>query len=110
MWPAVFGTRTGGWRVLAFLGTISYGVYLYHVPVFVTLGKSYGLPAGVPELAAWLAAGVAITVALAWLSWRLVERPAMRLGDQLGATSSTTLPVAPRLSINSSASEPRSSG
>jgi peptidoglycan/LPS O-acetylase OafA/YrhL len=110
MWPAVFGARTGGRRALAFLGTISYGIYLYHVPVFVRLGRSYGLPANVPELCAWLVAAVAITVALAWLSWRLVERPAMRLGGQPGATSSTTLPVAPRLSISSSASEPRSSG
>jgi peptidoglycan/LPS O-acetylase OafA/YrhL len=110
MWPAVFGARTGGRRALAFLGTISYGLYLYHVPVFIRLGKSYGLPANVPELFAWLVAGGAITVALAWLSWRFVERPAMRLGDQLGTTSSTTLPVAPRLSISSSASDPRSSG
>src|SRR4051794_1529688 len=115
MWPAAFGVRSGRRRVLAFLGTVSYGVYLYHVPVFVMLGKSYGLPADVPELMTWLAAGVAITVALAWLSWRLVERPAMRLGTrraggQSGATSSTTLPVAPRLSISSSASDPRSSG
>jgi peptidoglycan/LPS O-acetylase OafA/YrhL len=110
MWPVVFGAQTRGRRGLAFLGTISYGVYLYHVPVFIRLGKSFGLPANVPELFAWLVAGGAITVAMAWLSWRLVERPAMRLGDQLGATSSTTLPVAPRLSISSSASEPRSSG
>src|SRR3954451_873982 len=115
LWPAVFGVGRGRGRVLAFLGTVSYGVYLYHVPVFVTLGKSYGLPADVPELLTWLAAGVAITVALAWLSWRLVERPAMRLGTsrpgrQSDATSSTTLPVAPRLSISSSASDPRSSG
>jgi peptidoglycan/LPS O-acetylase OafA/YrhL len=110
MWPAVFGARTGGRRALAFLGTISYGLYLYHVPVFIRLGRSYGLPANGPELFAWLAAGGAITVALAWLSWRFVERPAMRLGNQLGTTSSTTLPVAPRLSISSSASDPRSSG
>jgi peptidoglycan/LPS O-acetylase OafA/YrhL len=110
MWPAVFGVRTRGGRALAFLGTISYGVYLYHVPVFLTLGKSYGLPADVPELLTWLAAGGAITVALGWLSWRLVERPAIRLGGQSRATSSTTLPVAPRLSISSSASDPRSSG
>src|SRR3954470_13458912 len=80
MWPAVFGARPVRWRAAAFLGTISYGVYLYHVPVFLTLGKSYGLPADVPELLTWLAAGGAITVALGWLSWRLVERPAIRLG------------------------------
>src|SRR3954454_6072502 len=110
MWPAVFRAGTRGSPALAFLGTISYGVYLYHVPVFLTLGKSYGLPADVPELLTWLAAGCAITLALGWLGWRLVERPAMRFGRQSRATSSTTLPVAPRLSISSNASDPRSSG
>jgi peptidoglycan/LPS O-acetylase OafA/YrhL len=108
MWPAVFGTRSGG-RVLAFVGTISYGIYLYHVPVFLTLGKSWGLPRDVGDLALWLGAGAACTLALAWLSWRLVEQPALRLARRR-QTSSTTLPVAPRVSISSSASEPRSSG
>jgi peptidoglycan/LPS O-acetylase OafA/YrhL len=106
MWPAVFGTRRSGARVLAFLGTISYGIYLYHVPVFVTLGKSTGLPTDPGGLAAWLGAGILATVVLAWLSWKLVERPAIRLGQR----SSTTLPVAPRVSISSSASDARSSG
>jgi peptidoglycan/LPS O-acetylase OafA/YrhL len=75
--PAVFGAARKT-RVLAFVGTISYGVYLYHVPVLVMLGKSRGLPSGGAELAIWLAATAAITLALAWASWRLVERPAMR--------------------------------
>jgi peptidoglycan/LPS O-acetylase OafA/YrhL len=60
------------------VGTISYGVYLYHVPVLVMLGKWRGLPSNAAELALWLAATVAITLALAAASWRLVERPAMR--------------------------------
>src|SRR4051812_49064260 len=107
MWPAVFGTKRSPARVLAFVGTVSYGVYLYHVPVFLTLGKSYGLPVNGGGLAAWLVAGGALTLVLATLSWRLVERPALRLAAQ---RSSTTLPVAPRPSISSSASEARSSG
>jgi peptidoglycan/LPS O-acetylase OafA/YrhL len=113
MWAAAFGGEArrrpaarARARALAFVGTISYGVYLYHVPVFLTIGKSYGLPLDPAGLAAWLAAGTAITLALATLSWRFVERPAMRLGQR----SSTTLPVAPRPSISSSASEARSSG
>jgi peptidoglycan/LPS O-acetylase OafA/YrhL len=106
MWPAVFGAKRQAARALAFVGTISYGVYLYHVPVFVTLGKSWGLPADASGLAAWLAVGIPATLALAWLSWRLVERPAIRFSQR----SRTTLPVAPRVSISSSASDARSSG
>jgi peptidoglycan/LPS O-acetylase OafA/YrhL len=51
---------------------ISYGVYLYHMPVInvcVTLGW----------VADWRVFGVIVSVTglLAWLSWRLVERPAL---------------------------------
>jgi peptidoglycan/LPS O-acetylase OafA/YrhL len=106
LWGAVFGAKRAPLKALAFLGTISYGIYLYHVPVFVTLGKSFGLPTG-GTLPLWLAAGAGATIALATLSWTLVERPAIRRERQ---TSSTTLPVAPRPSISSSASEARSSG
>jgi peptidoglycan/LPS O-acetylase OafA/YrhL len=83
LWPAVFGSRRGG-RALAFVGTISYGIYLYHIPVLLTLAKAWGLPDGAGALAAWLAAGVACTIALAWLSWHLVERPALRLAGTSG--------------------------
>jgi peptidoglycan/LPS O-acetylase OafA/YrhL len=77
--------------------------------VLVTLGRTFGVPANPAGLALWLVAGVSVTITLAWLSWRLVERPAMRIGRR-GQTSSTTLPVAPRPSISSSASPARSSG
>ncbi len=53
---------------------ISYGAYIYHMPVINVL-----LQTG--ALAAWPAVGVAlaVTVGLAFTSWRLVERPALRL-------------------------------
>jgi peptidoglycan/LPS O-acetylase OafA/YrhL len=79
--PAVFdhGAATR-WRTLrgpslAYLGTISYGIYLYHVPVLVRLGKWFGLPATPAALALWLAVTLAAVLVLAALSWRYVERP-----------------------------------
>lgn len=66
------------------LGQISYGVYLLHQPV---AGLLYG-PAtgGEPRLgdargAALMLLTVAVTLALAWLSWRLMERPLVRWGQ-----------------------------
>jgi peptidoglycan/LPS O-acetylase OafA/YrhL len=96
MWPAVFGSRRGS-RVVAFVGTISFGIYLYHVPVFVTLGRSWGLPADAGELALWLGVGVSVTFALAFLSWRLVERPALRLAHRARRAQKAVEPALGRL-------------
>jgi peptidoglycan/LPS O-acetylase OafA/YrhL len=57
------------------LGTtdISYGVYIYHMPIVNALLVSAAVgPVGV-------LAAIALTVVMASLSWRYVERPAMRL-------------------------------
>jgi peptidoglycan/LPS O-acetylase OafA/YrhL len=80
--PAVFAGHENGWvrRVLrrpglAFLGTVSYGVYLYHVPVLIRLGKWFGPPQTPAALALWLTVTILAVLVLAALSWRYVERP-----------------------------------
>jgi peptidoglycan/LPS O-acetylase OafA/YrhL len=72
---------------IQFLGRISYSFYLYHaMALAVVLSGSLRLlptgvePASVPGtliLALW---SVAATTAMAWTSYNLVERPAMRIG------------------------------
>jgi peptidoglycan/LPS O-acetylase OafA/YrhL len=59
---------------LRFLGRISYSLYLWHWPVVVLLRWTYGLEVLTTKVAAGLA-----TLALAWLSYRFVESPALRL-------------------------------
>ena len=59
------------------LGRISYGVYLWHVPVMQKLEGAVPLPAPLPLL---LTAG--LSIAIAWLSWRFVERPVLRRRDR----------------------------
>jgi len=79
-------------RRLAFLGTVSYGIYLYHVPLATRLAGWGLLPTDAASLARWLAIELAGTVALAWLSYRLVERPALRLRGRLGGRARADAP------------------
>ncbi|MEI6497313.1 MAG: acyltransferase family protein [Actinomycetota bacterium] len=90
-WLGVFAVATAGliwalrspgplraafsWRPLVFLGTISYGIYLYHWPVFalVTSNRFGGL-----GRAPLFALRVAITLALSVVSYRLLEQPVRR--------------------------------
>lgn len=67
--------RVVGSRVLAGLGTISYGFYLWHVPVLLAL-RGHGLLPLDPVLGSVVALAPALAVAA--LSWVALERPVMR--------------------------------
>lgn len=82
MLPAVFGDRSGGLPrrflanpVVARLGLISYGIFLWHYVVTIELGFP-GEGLGFPAL---LAATLAISIAVATASYYLLERPLLRL-------------------------------
>ena len=90
MLPAVFGDwhpsriRTLlSWRWLAWLGLISYGVFLYHGPFVLWLAEQ--------EADAWIPGSgylsmtfvaCAMSIVAAALSYYLVERPALRFKDR----------------------------
>lgn len=59
-------------RPFIYLGTISYGVYLWHVPVITLLKNHTPLAPNLLALAA-----ISITLVLAALSWHWVEQPAI---------------------------------
>jgi peptidoglycan/LPS O-acetylase OafA/YrhL len=82
--PLLSPLRVG---ILVGTGVISYGIYLYHVRVIMlvevafrkfgivhTLGPDRPLYCGAIE--------IAVTVVLAMLSWRFVERPILGLKDR----------------------------
>jgi peptidoglycan/LPS O-acetylase OafA/YrhL len=62
-------------RPLVALGVISYGIYLWHLPLLLAVRELGVLPAAfVPRLALVLS----LAIAAATLSWFLLERPVMR--------------------------------
>ena len=90
--PAVFGAQDRGvtrrflqLRPVVYLGTISYGIYLWH-QAFIEKIHQWGgwskiaLPNGPFPVHAFGA--LAITIVVASASWYLVERPVMRLKDR----------------------------
>lgn len=67
------------WMPLRALGTYSYGIYLWHWPIFVLVQAKVPAWRG-PN--AWIAAAVtmALTAFMTFLSWRYVEQPFARGG------------------------------
>lgn len=92
---AVFGSgpvvRFLSTPALVHLGVISYGIYLWHYPILYIL-RSLGLGGVIGA-----SVGLLLTVLAAEVSFKLVEGPALRLKDKIGASrndqGSAALPV-----------------
>jgi hypothetical protein len=67
--------RMLAWRPLAFMGRISYSLYLWHWPILVFLNLAGFTAATRPYTSFVKLLGVAAAILLAWLSWRYVETP-----------------------------------
>lgn len=67
------------------LGLVSYGLFLWHLPVFEGLYALTGAPFFRGGMLPLLAVGVPVSLALAFLSYRLVEVPCSRLAARLAA-------------------------
>jgi peptidoglycan/LPS O-acetylase OafA/YrhL len=76
-------SRALRWGPLPWIGGISYGIYLWHSAVLMVV---VGEPGGPPAPLGKAVIGVAATIAIAWVSHRLVERPFLRLKDRLRST------------------------
>jgi peptidoglycan/LPS O-acetylase OafA/YrhL len=88
--------RVLAWRPLVWLGAISYGVYLWHWPIFLALNGERTGWSGWPLFALRCVA----TVAVATASWWLLERPIRRWRPVIvpmlplaGATAATAAAV-----------------
>jgi peptidoglycan/LPS O-acetylase OafA/YrhL len=72
-----------GWRPLVAIGRISYGLYLWHYPMFVLLGVLVTQITRVDPARCVLAWVATFTVCIA--SFRFIERPALRLKARFSA-------------------------
>jgi peptidoglycan/LPS O-acetylase OafA/YrhL len=86
--PAMLGDPGRGWvralmarRTLLFLGLISYGLFLYHITVYLLLERWGVLPQGgeVGLWPLWTAVGLVGAVVFGSLSYYAIERPALSL-------------------------------
>lgn len=85
--PAAFGDADGGAvrhllraQPLAWIGLISYGVYLYHTIVITQMEKVLPSGGGAGRYLAVAGCSLAVTVLCAAASYYALERPIMRLG------------------------------
>jgi peptidoglycan/LPS O-acetylase OafA/YrhL len=95
--PAGAWQRVVGGRVLVWCGTVSYSLYLWHEPLLHALA-GLGLvpdpaPGAFPLTAAVL---VAAGLAVAWVSWCLVEHPGSQLRSRVDGPQHGAAPIVHR--------------
>lgn len=101
LFPAVFGAQEEGAirtvlqsRTMRALGTISYGIYLWHL-IYVKEVERWTRHGVVPtNLFVWLAIVVALTLVTATLSYHLVEKPLIKLSRRAPSRGHTHTPPA----------------
>jgi peptidoglycan/LPS O-acetylase OafA/YrhL len=82
--PAALGPQRGllASEPLRLLGRVSYGVFLWHLVVLDVVYRITGWAEFSGRVLAVALLTGTFSVALGWLSWTLVERPALRLADR----------------------------
>ena len=83
-------SRAVGWAPLAAIGRVSYGLYLFHWPVFLLITPQRLGAGGVPLLLTRLAATTAVTLA----SYHLLERPVRNGAVWRGRRGALAVPLA----------------
>jgi len=78
-------SRVLRWQPLMHLGTLAYGVYLYHVLViWLIFGSLYSSTAKITNLRefAWSIVTLIVVWFIAWSSWKYFEKPLVKMGQR----------------------------
>lgn len=78
-----------GHRAMGFLGTVSYSLYLWHYPLLQGLRGFADAHGWATASWSFASAALAASLAVAWLSYRIAERPFLRRRTATGAASAT---------------------
>jgi peptidoglycan/LPS O-acetylase OafA/YrhL len=68
-----------GFGLLKFFGRISYGLYIFHWPVYLLLSAYYSDTSGISDKLLLSLAATGIAILISWLSYRYFERYFLRL-------------------------------
>lgn len=83
----IFSAPPLTWAPLIYLGRISYGLYVFHA-LSLALLLRYDIVRSISEYALRVVGAFALTVALAALSYRLLERPFLNFKDRIAVIHS----------------------
>jgi peptidoglycan/LPS O-acetylase OafA/YrhL len=96
------GNRSLAWlrdRRLVYLGTISYGIYLYHHFIF-EIWKLYERHYGWPSNMLCDFVKLGASIALAALSWKFIEQPVLLLKHRFGYKGAASRPSRVRTTVD----------
>jgi peptidoglycan/LPS O-acetylase OafA/YrhL len=89
------GTRWVGGPAMRWLGAISYEIFLVHIVVLEGVMRVLDLETFTGSALQVFVLTLAVSVPLAWLLYRTVERPVRRLRDRVGSARPEPRPVRP---------------
>ena len=92
---ACFGDRLS-WRSLAFVGTISYSVYLMQVYVLSVTLHLFGAGNNLLQWLLFMVGVLVATILISWVSFTVVEKPAIAFGRRFrsqGAPAAAAVPL-----------------
>ena len=87
--PRALLARVLGWGALGYIGRISYGLYLYHYPIFLMIDNAHTGLSG----AALLVVRLSVTLAAAVVSYHAIEMPIRRRTLLKGRHLLAALPI-----------------
>lgn len=93
---AAFGERMSS-RFMAFVGVVSYSVYLMSPFVIVWIDHAFGVGSSPVEWVLLIVGAVALSILVSWLTYSVVEKPLISYGHRFRSRSGPAVVLEPSL-------------